>query len=332
MLVSAAKEEIAFPLAALLNPKPHQGLSSKNPAPHPALDDANSTVALGLRAGLLLNGTRQSERARYYGSALGRFTSPDPLLSSGTIYNPQTWNRYSYGLNNPLKYLDPTGLYVCNGDKSECKQFANALKDATKARDSFKKGSSQYNLLNSAINAYGKAGVDNGVSVQFGATRSDGAGDTNLGVRVDSSGSKITTADNPTGQNTIVTIDPSKNTSTDMMAVTAAHEGVHVSDGTALVGALPTNLAGSDAASVLGGPLNLTQYSTEFHAYQASSYTGQGLGFGSLSVGHGFEIWNSGWGAADAETMRPRGINGVLADPTGLYKVTPDAPGKKLIQ
>src|SRR4030095_5312243 len=50
--------------------------------------------------------------ARYYSSAQGRFTSSDPLLSSATVYDPQTWNRYSYTLNNPLKYIDPFGLYV----------------------------------------------------------------------------------------------------------------------------------------------------------------------------------------------------------------------------
>jgi RHS repeat-associated protein len=49
--------------------------------------------------------------ARYYASTQGRFTSTDPLLSSATIYDPQTWNRYAYTLNNPLKYIDPLGLF-----------------------------------------------------------------------------------------------------------------------------------------------------------------------------------------------------------------------------
>ncbi|HMV87751.1 MAG TPA: deaminase [Blastocatellia bacterium] len=39
----------------------------------------------------------------------GRFTNPDPLLSSGRKAIPQSWNRYSYVINNPLKYNDPTG-------------------------------------------------------------------------------------------------------------------------------------------------------------------------------------------------------------------------------
>ena len=51
--------------------------------------------------------------ARYYGSSVGRFLSADPLgpwvADAG---NPQTWNMYTYGLNNPLIYTDPNG-YDC---------------------------------------------------------------------------------------------------------------------------------------------------------------------------------------------------------------------------
>src|SRR5215213_9016118 len=48
-------------------------------------------------------------KARYYSYTQGRFTSPDPLLSSGKASRPQTWNRYSYCLNNPLRYVDKNG-------------------------------------------------------------------------------------------------------------------------------------------------------------------------------------------------------------------------------
>lgn len=34
----------------------------------------------------------------------------DALLSSGIPGEPQSWNRYSYTINNSLKYIDPTGL------------------------------------------------------------------------------------------------------------------------------------------------------------------------------------------------------------------------------
>ncbi len=36
--------------------------------------------------------------------------SPDPSMDSVALRNPQTWNRYSYTLNNPLKYIYPTGI------------------------------------------------------------------------------------------------------------------------------------------------------------------------------------------------------------------------------
>jgi RHS repeat-associated protein len=48
--------------------------------------------------------------ARYDSSAMGRFLSPDPSMDSVALRNPQTWNRYSYTLNNPLKFIDPTGM------------------------------------------------------------------------------------------------------------------------------------------------------------------------------------------------------------------------------
>jgi RHS repeat-associated protein len=48
--------------------------------------------------------------ARMYFSSLGRFTSPDPLFASAQATSPKTWNRYAYARNNPLKFVDPSGL------------------------------------------------------------------------------------------------------------------------------------------------------------------------------------------------------------------------------
>ena len=48
--------------------------------------------------------------ARHYRYQSGRFTTVDPLLDlEQALVDPQRWNRYTYGLNNPLKYTDPDG-------------------------------------------------------------------------------------------------------------------------------------------------------------------------------------------------------------------------------
>ena len=49
--------------------------------------------------------------ARYYSSSLGRFTSPDPENAGASPASPQSWNAYSYVLNNPLNLTDPNGLW-----------------------------------------------------------------------------------------------------------------------------------------------------------------------------------------------------------------------------
>lgn len=50
-------------------------------------------------------------QARYHGAAQARFLSPDPAGNFvADLSNPQSWNQYSYVLNNPLKFVDPSGL------------------------------------------------------------------------------------------------------------------------------------------------------------------------------------------------------------------------------
>ena len=46
-------------------------------------------------------------KARLYDPLLGRFISPDSIVPNPE--DPQSLNRYSYCLNNPLKYTDPSG-------------------------------------------------------------------------------------------------------------------------------------------------------------------------------------------------------------------------------
>jgi RHS repeat-associated protein len=59
--------------------------------------------------------------ARYFGSSLGRFMTPDPM--GGDAKDPQSLNRYAYVRNNPLTLTDPTGLNFglpCSGETDKC--------------------------------------------------------------------------------------------------------------------------------------------------------------------------------------------------------------------
>jgi len=57
--------------------------------------------------------------ARYYSPNLGRFLSVDPI--GGTVGSSQSWNRYSYVLNNPLSLIDPDGrdIEVATGTRRD---------------------------------------------------------------------------------------------------------------------------------------------------------------------------------------------------------------------
>ena len=134
--------------------------------------------------------------ARYNASTMGRFMTPDPLLNSGKPWDPQTWNRYAYTQNNPLKYIDPTGLYdysaSCNKGASgdACRQNQQRFDDAVnKAKELLKilpQDSKQYKDLKKALGAIGTRGDQNGVTVGFGKTATGGPMETGgLHITVD---------------------------------------------------------------------------------------------------------------------------------------------------
>ncbi len=49
-------------------------------------------------------------RGRLYDPVLGRFLSADPFVQFPN--NTQSYNRYSYVLNNPLSFTDPSGYFL----------------------------------------------------------------------------------------------------------------------------------------------------------------------------------------------------------------------------
>ncbi len=86
---------------ALRDPETH-AVYGAGAVPEPMLDGRGYTSHEHLTDFALID-----MNARLYDAALSRFLNPDPDIQWPD--NPQNLNRYSYCLNNPLRYTDPTG-------------------------------------------------------------------------------------------------------------------------------------------------------------------------------------------------------------------------------
>jgi RHS repeat-associated protein len=62
--------------------------------------------------------------ARWFDPAIGRFAQADTIIPGSG--NPQAWDRYSYGYNNPSRYSDPTGHIACDdiSGSQRCEQYS----------------------------------------------------------------------------------------------------------------------------------------------------------------------------------------------------------------
>ncbi len=63
---------------------------------------------------------------RMYDATLARFISADPHIQAGSL--SQSYNRYSYVMNNPMKYTDPSGFFFKKLRK-KIKRAFNKIKD-----------------------------------------------------------------------------------------------------------------------------------------------------------------------------------------------------------
>jgi RHS repeat-associated protein len=77
--------------------------------------DLSAFFNLGFSSNDYIDGDRLNRwsinfKGRIYDSVLNRFLNPDPFIQEP--YNIQNLNRYSYGLNNPFKYNDPSGIFL----------------------------------------------------------------------------------------------------------------------------------------------------------------------------------------------------------------------------
>lgn len=258
--------------------------------------------------------------ARYLSGVIGRFTSADPLFGSAHVNNPQSWNRYSYGLNNPIRYNDPAGLWIWDtsaggSDTDEELRRRSADKELSRKERQQAKRALQFraNFRSARDSAEAAANASRDISAQQAVaswgTENDG-NNVSVGVTANAGGSSarvllLAGADQ---------IQASFNIGLtgNQLAVTVAHEGRHVADANAW---LSTHCAGCST--------DLNHYFREQRAWYVSSVVAQALAMKSFAPKGGgpeYRVWNRGWKAADVQTLRSTGISNILKN---LYRVAP---------
>jgi RHS repeat-associated protein len=233
--------------------------------------------------------------ARYFSGAQGRFTSPDPLLSSGRPWDPQSWNRYAHGLNNPLRYSDPTGLYEwdsttlgggctdkdlkggkCDGfTKAQGQDIVNERKDIRaelKRLDSSKDPS-----LRAVAAAIGGEGKDNGVTISMKELHEGVSAQVafNVPLKIDENG------------NPVLNLSVRPGASGNLLFIDLAHEGSHIWDAQAVA---------------RGNRPFLRSIETELSGYLSSIAAAQALHLSNIGPSGGTPFWDSSWSRVDQQT------------------------------
>ena len=104
---------------------------------------------------------------RVYDPAVGRFLSADPFVQEPE--NLQSLNRYSYVLNNPLSFTDPSGFFLK-------KLFKSALKIAVVAIAAYTGNVALAGVLKGSLIAVGIKGVAVGIMTSIAGSVVSGTG------------------------------------------------------------------------------------------------------------------------------------------------------------
>jgi RHS repeat-associated protein len=250
--------------------------------------------------------------ARMYASKLGRFMNPDPLLSSGKIENPLTWNRYGYVLGNPLKNSDPLGLFTwaedIGGNKTDKELKGTSAYTISKKEQTRVDGIiSQRDKIRTALKALetAAASTTNGLTTSqkaeitatraaFGDEHKDNQVEVNTAPLV---AKGLAQAGTFNFSNKSYVFFDSNETSPNALALSAANEGSNVAN---------------FKNFLKDGKNDMTQYKDETQSYRVESYVAQGLGLSSDPISGStpdLQIWNKGWATSEREKLRSEGID-----------------------
>jgi RHS repeat-associated protein len=126
--------------------------------------------------------------ARYYGSSMGRFMSPDPAwFVAASVADPQSWNLYAYARNNPLVNIDSDGydcVYLNNAgtdvDKDQNGNITGIDTNSSRGEcsgDATHKGTGGY-WVDGTVNLSQSTVFSNNNDVQLSGSITDSAGNT----------------------------------------------------------------------------------------------------------------------------------------------------------
>lgn len=144
------------------------------------------------------------------GTACARFVSPDPVPANPN--NGTNFNRYWYANNNPYKFTDPDGRYVCTSGPQNCTRIDKAIAAIGTAAGNLPSSSYESQIVQNSADFYGQPWQDNGVTVGDQSDPSAGGGAQTRGGK------------------TSITIDVAGFNTTPDLAASLAHEGDHGSD------------------------------------------------------------------------------------------------------
>jgi len=277
-----------------------------------------------------------------YAKNFGRFSSPDPLLNSGRPNAPQTWNKYAYSANSPLRFNDKTGLFEWDeslrDDETLTKKererrtglrkkilaaYDKARAEIDKAIAAKKLSAEKLAKLNNALNSLGpkpgESGSDNGVTIGVGnLSKPTAVGQTDAEFTYNQSNSD-STKDNVSAAISVTFTENYANSGN--LFAGLVHEGSHVADLQAYAGHRPFFGAANTA--------RLTDYQTEYNAFEVNSYLFEAMGKNGSD--YDIPVWNNNWAKVDKklpplEDSRKTAINSFVS--TAYNGLSASSPGQ----
>jgi hypothetical protein len=257
-----------------------------------------------------------------YANRLGRFTSVDPLVSSGRPTIPQSWNRFAYTLNNPINLVDPDGLYECKGSTDECKAFRQNLADAkSKLADiekKYGKDSDEYIKAKKSLDSYGCESKGGNCIGADGKALKDDKGNlikdtaSNVQVSFDWTGASPANTSSSTATG-IVKVQFGKGNDSNLGLI--ANEGINSAD---FQDALKTGKSVSLYQSERDGLF----VQAVFGELRAAANNIPSVYFKLPNNGK-INYWEKGWETADHATVRSNRNTAIDKVLTDVYKLTP---------